>query len=348
MEHLKNRTAFAVILIAFFSGVLLVFTLPGESSLRMQQFLFSEPVNAPQLEAFATSNLINIQAVPANNIVLAQSYYFIAFTSLNQDNHIKTIEIQFPSGFVLSNATVLEQVVPAVPTFSISGQKLIFTFPTEQSAGNYPFSFLIAGVENGKSLKNQISITTKDQLGHIILGPSLSPVFTLTKITNSMIGSNAVTNAKIAPNSVNGTQIVNGAITKAKFANGTLTYVIRFSGGPSPSNSNPLFFNYGTNFDNAITGATFSGVNGTITKFYYNVFSLPSGTTVKATLYVNGNPTSISCTVVGGPSPIACQSLTKLSVSSSDLIAVGDQVLTGGVPTGDNRNAYIVINETLS
>lgn len=243
---LKNKIILTVIVIAFFAGVSSMFILPNEASLQFQQLFLSTQVNVPTLEAFATTNLANVQALPANNIVLAQSYYFIAFTGLNQDNHIKTIEIQFPSGFVLSNATILEQTVPAIATFSISGQKLTFTFPTEQSAGSFPFSFLIGGIGNGKSLKNQISVTTKDQLGNISQGPTLSPVFTLTPITNSMIIPNAVTTAIIANNAVTNAKIANGAVTQSKISSNSVNATQIVNGAMTSAKISPSFMKFVT------------------------------------------------------------------------------------------------------
>ena len=97
---------------------------------------------------------------------------------------------------------------------TVSGQSLIYTV---NSPVNVPSSriikFIVTKIINGVSLVNTVNVTTKNDLGVIIDGPTPSAEFYLTQVSTPMI----------VDNSVNGTKILDGSITSNDISDGSLT-----------------------------------------------------------------------------------------------------------------------------
>lgn len=85
--------------------------------------------------------------------------------------------------------------------------------------------------------------------------------------------------------------------------------------------------NFGITSSTSFGVGTMAGVSGTVTEFDYyfdSVSTIPS-TVVTATLYKNGSPTSVNCTVtVSTPEKVNCSSSTTVSVTDTDILNVVD------------------------
>jgi len=79
-----------------------------------------------------------------------------------------------------------------------TGQTLTFQPTPTSGLPTVEVAITIGKVINARTLNNQVTVTTKDPYG-VLDGPTLSPVFTLTKVKTPMIQNNAITAAKISP-----------------------------------------------------------------------------------------------------------------------------------------------------
>ncbi|HUL51666.1 MAG TPA: collagen-like protein, partial [Verrucomicrobiae bacterium] len=341
-------------------GLITMLVLPDTIPLQVQDLLNPDTINAPAPEAFASSQLFNVFAEPSNNIERVESHYVVTFTTAT-DGSIKIIEVLFPPGFDVSKAKIISGIIVHPEFLFINGQKLICDLGVSQQIHPQTKIVLEFGdIINSNDRNNQISVTTKDYTNSIIDGPTNSATFQLTGITSILINKGAITTDAIA----------NGSITQAKLAPGLLTQgppgpkgdkgpkgdtgppgpsteIIRFSSGVNFGvNNNPLFFNDGTTY-NAVdfrAASTIVGINGTITKFHYDVGQAAgAGSTVTAILYKNGIATSFTCSIITGP-PTNCEVNGSLSVKPGDLIAVRDQLIDiGGPNLVGSKKAYVII-----
>src|SRR5438093_13057599 len=149
---------------------------------------------------YATVSLTNVSVDVSNNIIASNAFYRISFTTSTEGN-LATIEMTFPSGFDVSQSKVMQEsgtggrdyVARPFCSLTISGQTIVCDSGMPVGDGT-DITILLSGIVNGASKNNQVSILTREHPSGIILdGPTNSATFTLTQITNSMLGTNSVT-----------------------------------------------------------------------------------------------------------------------------------------------------------
>ncbi len=179
-----------------------------------------QQVNFPMQSIYGAGTLTNVFVSPSANVFSTTSYYTISFNTATP-GIIKSIEITFPSGFNIASTKLIEVQGIGPGSMTITGQILKYSVssPVLVSASK-SIKIMISDVTNSASPSNQVSVVTKDNSIHsaIIDGPTKSAAFTLTPVTNSMIGNNAITSTKIAPDSVDTSKIKNGQVTLADMA----------------------------------------------------------------------------------------------------------------------------------
>ncbi len=164
--------------------------------------------------------MTNVFVSPSANVFSTTSYYTISFNTATP-GIIKSIEITFPTGFNIASAKLIEvQGIGAGPV-TIMGQILKYSVSSPVLVpASKSIKIMISDVINSALSSNQVSVVTKDNSIHsaIIDGPTKSATFTLTPVTNSMLGNNAIISTKIAPDSVDTSKIKNGQVTLADMA----------------------------------------------------------------------------------------------------------------------------------
>jgi hypothetical protein len=128
--------------------------------------------------------LSNVSAMSTNNILNTKSYYDIVFTTTTT-KAIKTIDVVFPSGFILSNAMPIENKGIGFGTVSASGGTLryIVNSPITVSGGtNIRLEFANVGNPATPLGCCNVVVQTRDTTGGVIDGPTTSAVFTLKQI----------------------------------------------------------------------------------------------------------------------------------------------------------------------
>ncbi|MBI5193118.1 MAG: hypothetical protein HZA08_06715 [Nitrospirae bacterium] len=174
--------------------------------------------------------LTSVQAMPSNNIIYAKGYYTIAFNT-GTAGAIKKIEAKFPANFNLGNAKLIETANIGAGGISITGlpatgQTLTYTVSAltpPNVAANTKIRLMIGDtVNNGVTVAQYVSVTTKDSGGLVIDGPTNSTSPALTKVTAAMIADNAVTTAKIAANAVDSTKIAPAAVGPGQISNSAI------------------------------------------------------------------------------------------------------------------------------
>ena len=160
--------------------------------------------------AYGAGALANVFVMPSDNMFKSESYYVVAFTT-GTTGTIKTITMTFPSGFVLTNAKLIEVQNIGAGSIGISGQTITYSVNSavSMSAGT-AIKIMIGKIVNAATTSNTVAVTTKNATPATIDGPTNSATFTLIQVTNSMIGTSAVSNSKIQ----------SGAVTSAKIGSG--------------------------------------------------------------------------------------------------------------------------------
>jgi hypothetical protein len=191
-KELKSRrlfkTSLALTLIVF------AFTMSSPSSF----FQIIKP-------AMAAGTLTSIAILPSNNIVNTRTTYDIIFQTAASGT-IKTIVMDFPSGFDVSAATrVIERTdIRSGSLSALSSSTLIYTVtdPVSVSAGT-KIRLEIGNIINSDTAGSfKVGITTKDTAGGTIDGPTSSSSFSIEDIGTNDIAANSVTSSKIADNSI--------------------------------------------------------------------------------------------------------------------------------------------------
>ncbi|MDD5434613.1 MAG: hypothetical protein PH343_04215, partial [Nitrospira sp.] len=181
-------------------------------------------VGTPQ----AGAPLTQVMALPANNVVMGTTYYNVKFTTATAGT-IKTVEIQYPAGFNLANARLIEVSGIGNGSLTASGQILIYTVTSPVSVPIGQAVRIMAGgiVNAGITTTNthSVTITTKDALSAIIDGPTSSATFMLTPVKVSMIGGNAVNSSKILDGTILSADLADSAVTSSKIAAGAVGFV---------------------------------------------------------------------------------------------------------------------------
>jgi len=151
--------------------------------------------------AMAAGILTSVNVVPSSNIVTTRSTYNIFFTTATTGS-IKTVEMNFGSDFNIASATrLIERSGIGGGTLSVSGSILKYTVssPVSISSGTairLEIGRIIANTVGG-SLK--ITITTKNSLGNIIDGPTISTGFPIYDIGTNAIADNSITGDDVSP-----------------------------------------------------------------------------------------------------------------------------------------------------
>ena len=147
-------------------------------------------INIPSNQCLTSSTagpqLTSVSATPSNPTINTQSDYVITFAITTALRNVGCVEITFPSGFDLTNARMLS-VNDGIyddsftrGTLIISGQTLIWDHDTaERPACCVLVTMTIGDITNGSTQNNQISVTTRDEGGQIVDGPT-SAMFELT------------------------------------------------------------------------------------------------------------------------------------------------------------------------
>lgn len=186
--------------------------------------------------AFGAGSLTNVFAVPSNNIFNTKSYYIIAFTTATTGT-IKTVELTFPTGFNIASAKLIEVQGIGPGSLSVAGQVLIYAVTSPVSVPPpRAIKIMISDISNAAVTSNQMSVLTKDiSVNPIVIdGPTSSAPFTLTQVTNPMIGPNAVDGGKIVDGSVGKTDVSPAFVKKV-----TLSYSPAILGGYGWDPRNP-------------------------------------------------------------------------------------------------------------
>lgn len=151
--------------------------------------------------AMAAGILTSIRVVPSNNLVTTKSTYDIFFTTATTGT-IKTIEMNFGGDFnVAPAAKLIERVGIGSGALSASGSILKYTVsnPVSISSGTE------VRLEIGRIIAHtvgdsfQITVTTKNALGSIIDGPTLSTGFQIYDIGTDAIADKSITGDDVSP-----------------------------------------------------------------------------------------------------------------------------------------------------
>ena len=170
--------------------------------------------------------LTQVFATPTNNLVFTETYYTLLFKAA-VSGPIKTIEMAFPAGFTVTNARLMEKAGIGNGTLSISGTTVLWTVtatpPPSVPAGR-AIRILVAGlVNNGVTAPQVVNITTKNEFGVVIDGPTASASVLLTAVDSSRVADESLTSSDLGPNSVGSSEITDGTVTGADIADGTIT-----------------------------------------------------------------------------------------------------------------------------
>lgn len=159
--------------------------------------------------------LTQVIAKPTTNLVLGETYYTVLFSTATT-GAVKTIEMAFSPGFDVLNARLIEVSGIKAGQVSVSGQTVFYTVnatPPPLIKAGKTIKVMVAGIINNFSTTPQvIPVTTKDEFGTIIDGPSSSADILLTQIQTPMIEDSAITSDKIAPGAIGSIQINNAQV----------------------------------------------------------------------------------------------------------------------------------------
>jgi hypothetical protein len=226
-NHLTQSLVFVIILTA--AGYLILISLPSTKALadntdptQEMRITAGAPIQSvPSSDTSTSSSSLSssqptvqgalslTRATQSNNIVNTRAYYDILFRT-STSGTIKTITLDFPAGFYLGSAVLLEETGIGAGKLLASGststgQTLTYTVT---NAVNIPANTIIRlsiGIINNSpnpGTNYQVTITTKDTNGNTIDGPTTTPAIPVKQIGTGDIADNAVTAAKLSPDAV--------------------------------------------------------------------------------------------------------------------------------------------------
>lgn len=173
--------------------------------------------------AFA-GTLTNVLDMPASNVVQETALHVNQFTTATTGT-IKTINMVYPAGFVVSGVKLVEVTNIGAGTLSVSGQTVTYTVTSAVSVGSgVVIKIKVANIVNATTLSNTITVTTKTSGGSTI-DTGTSAAFILTQVNSGMIANGAVGNTQLGANAVNSSNIVDGSVISADIADGTVAAV---------------------------------------------------------------------------------------------------------------------------
>src|SRR6058998_2339827 len=147
----------AVIGVLATSLIAVAFQLPQQ----FQNTLFVEQVNVPfgLPSAYGAGALTNVFVMPSDNVFRSESYYVVAFTTATTGT-IKTITMTFPSGFVLTNAKLIEVQNIGAGTIGISSQTITYTVNSAVSVpAGTAIKIMIGKIVNAATTSNVVAVT---------------------------------------------------------------------------------------------------------------------------------------------------------------------------------------------
>jgi hypothetical protein len=140
----------------------------------------------------------------STDIVNSNGIYEITFITATS-GAIKTIEMVFPAGTVIGPAGFIEKVGIGPGTFSKAGTTMTFNVqtPVNVPAGTF-IRFELVNVKNPPTASSslQVSITTKDNMGNIIDGPTPTAVYNIKQLGTAEIADSAISTPKIADDAI--------------------------------------------------------------------------------------------------------------------------------------------------
>src|SRR4029079_5452872 len=151
--------------------------------------------------AMAAGILTSVNVVPSSNLVTTRSTYNIFFTTATAGT-IKSIEMNFGSDFNIASATrLIESSGIGSGTLSVSGSILKYSVSNPVSIPSGTAIRLEIGriVANTVGGALKIILTTKNSLGGIIDGPTISTGFPIFDIDTKAISDNSITGDDVSP-----------------------------------------------------------------------------------------------------------------------------------------------------
>lgn len=171
---------------------------------------------------FATSS--GVSALQSNNIVNTRVAYDIIFRAASA-GAIKTVEMTFPPGTSIRNATVLEVSGIGRGATSVNGQTLIYTVANPVNVPiNVFLRFEVWNVVNPPTPNPNLAVhvTTKNSVGgEIDSGTSAS--YSIKQILTSDIANNAILGSKIRDGEIKSADIAGNTITSGNLADSAVT-----------------------------------------------------------------------------------------------------------------------------
>src|SRR4029078_5821059 len=143
----------------------------------------------------------SVNVVPSSNLVTTRSTYNIFFTTATAGT-IKSIEMNFGSDFNIASATrLIESSGIGSGTLSVSGSILKYSVSNPVSIPSGTAIRLEIGriVANTVGGALKIILTTKNSLGGIIDGPTISTGFPIFDIDTKAISDNSITGDDVSP-----------------------------------------------------------------------------------------------------------------------------------------------------
>jgi hypothetical protein len=154
----------------------------------------------------------------SSNVVEEKSWYVIRVKTATICA-IKTVEMEFPSGYDLSGAKTIEKVNigGGVLSRSASPPKLIYTVSTATSVpAGTTITIMLSEIVNPNAPNYKVTVTTKNQVGAICDGPTSSATYPLKQITSSVIADNSIGKMDISQNFMKFGQLTDDSNGNAK------------------------------------------------------------------------------------------------------------------------------------
>lgn len=189
------------------------FTTTIDGALAQLQVQYGPPQQQVQIDTSShhsdlptiLGSLSNVGVRLTNNLVGLTTYYDITF-SVATSAAIKSIQFTFPADTDVSNAALLEvDGIRTGTSSSVLGQTVTLTLDSsEQKKAGSIIRVEYSNIVNPTSTSNsyQVTVTTRDNNGAIIDGPTPTSAYTIKQIGTSEIADNAIvpsTNEKVGP-----------------------------------------------------------------------------------------------------------------------------------------------------
>ena len=194
--------------------------------------------------------LSSVSARQTNNIVGAQSYYDVVFTTTTTGT-IKFIDITFPAGTVIGAAPNLveREGIGAGTAAKTSATVIRYTVTSAVSVpANTEIRLEFFNIVNptAPSTGYKVTVTTRNAGGTVIDGPTTSNGFSMKQIGTGQIADGAATTPKIADNAITSTKPAESFMKRVTVKDDAAGHAV----GWDPNGVTTIF----TIFEPAITG----------------------------------------------------------------------------------------------